>query len=79
MGGLAATDDLEVRNSGELFHGVGLHLCHVPEFVLQMIAAQLHRLGEACNLGSGLRAGAEAHFLTAAGQQGPGIPNPGPI
>ena len=77
MGGLAATDDLEVRNGGKLFHGVGLHLRHVPQLVLQMIAAQFHRLGEACNLGGGLRAGAEAHFLAAAGQQGPGIPDPG--
>lgn len=79
MGGLAATDDLEVRNGRQLFHGVGLDLCHVMQFVLQMVPTQLHRFGETCDLGSGLRTGAQAHFLTAAGQQGPGIPNPGPI
>ena len=47
------------------------------QFVLQMVPTQLHRFGETRDLGGGLRAGAQAHFLTAAGQQGPGIPNPG--
>ena len=38
MGGLAVPDNLEVRNGRQLFHGVGLDLSHVMQFVLQMPA-----------------------------------------
>ena len=46
---------------------------HVGELRVVIFQAQLYRLGKAGDLGGGLRAGAQAALLSAAGQQGTGL------
>lgn len=54
------------------FLGVGLDGGDVGEFFIEMVGAQLDRLGKARNLARGLRAGAQAALLPAAEDQRPG-------
>lgn len=54
-GPVADADDAVERE--ELFLGVGLDGGDVGEFIVQMIGAQLDRLGKACDLARGLCAG----------------------
>ena len=63
-GPVADADDAVERE--ELFLGVGLDGGDVGEFIVQMIGAQLDRLGKACDLARGLCAGAQAALLPAA-------------
>ena len=61
-------------NGQQLFPAQGLHVRHVPDFLVIVLQSQLHCLGKACDLGRGLGAGAQTHLLAAAGEEGAEIP-----
>ena len=63
-GPVADADDAVERE--ELFLGVGLDGGDVGELFIEMVGAQLDRLGKACDLARGLRTGAQTAFLSAA-------------
>lgn len=66
-GPVADADDAVERE--ELFLGVGLDGGDVGELFIEMVGAQLDRLGKACDLARGLCAGAQAALLPAAKDQ----------
>ena len=62
------------RDGQQPLPAIGFDVRHMPELLRQILLPQGHGPGKARDLGGGLGAGPQAPLLTAAGQQGPQIP-----
>ena len=64
----AGGENFQIGDRCEPLHGVSLQQLHMAQFLRKTVTAQLHRLGKARDLSGGLRSGAQAALLSAAGQ-----------
>ena len=77
VGGRTLAHGNHAAHGQQLLPAIGLQSGHVGQLGVIIGQPQLHRLGKAGDLGRGLGAGARAALLSAAGQQGAGVPHPG--
>ena len=74
VGGLPLPHRHHPGNGQKFLPAIGFDVRHMPELLRQILLPQGHGPGKARDLGGGLGAGPQAPLLTAAGQQGPQIP-----